>query len=294
MLPWLIGRGGATVDELAARFGTTPARVERDLETASMVGVPPYSPDALLEVTIDDDGRVEARPGPVFDRPPRLSAAEAFALVTAGRAILAVPGADADGALASALAKVEDALGEWGPLEVDLDQPPLLGDVRRAGEERRRLRIRYWSAWRDEATERDVDPYLVHSRSGRWYVDGHDHASGEVRQFRVDRIESADTTDERFTPPEGVEPLEFTPGPAATRVVLDLPVSARWVVESYPSEWDEDGGRLRVTLHTVGTAWLERLLLRVGPDARVVEPAELRRLGADAARRLLGLYESRG
>jgi proteasome accessory factor C len=72
--------------------------------------------------------------------------------------------------------------------------------------------------------------------------------------------------------------------------VLDLPASARWVVESYPVEWTEADGRLRVTMHVLGTAWLERLLLRVGADARVVEPAAMVDVGRDAAARLLTEY----
>jgi proteasome accessory factor C len=41
------------------------------------------------------------------------------------------------------------------------------------------------------------------------------------------------------------------------------------VAEQYPMEAVEElgGGRLRVTLVVAETAWLERLLLRVGPDA---------------------------
>jgi len=35
-------------------------------------------------------------------------------------------------------------------------------------------------------------------------------------------------------------------------------------------------------------------LLRLGPDARVVAPAELRRAGVDAAERILVRYRDRG
>ena len=38
-------------------------------------------------------------------------------------------------------------------------------------------------------------------------------------------------------------------------------------------------------------AWLERLLLRAGPDARVVDPPESADIGPAAARRLLGRYQ---
>jgi predicted DNA-binding transcriptional regulator YafY len=40
-----------------------------------------------------------------------------------------------------------------------------------------------------------------------------------------------------------------------------------------------------------GEAWLERLLLRLGPDAYVVEPARYRSLAAEAATRVLRLYD---
>ncbi len=38
-------------------------------------------------------------------------------------------------------------------------------------------------------TRRHVDPYGLLLRSGFWYVVGHDHGHGELRTFRVDRIE---------------------------------------------------------------------------------------------------------
>ena len=60
----------------------------------------------------------------------------------------------------------------------------------------------------------------------------------------------------------------------------------------YPCEsaQERDGGGLRVTIATSDTAWLRRLLLRLGGAARVVSPDELRaevREGAEAA---LALY----
>jgi predicted DNA-binding transcriptional regulator YafY len=49
-------------------------------------------------------------------------------------------------------------------------------------------------------------------------------------------------------------------------------------------------GRLRVVLVASERAWLERLLLRLGPAAEVVGPAEVRVEAAEAARRLLVRY----
>jgi predicted DNA-binding transcriptional regulator YafY len=60
-------------------------------------------------------------------------------------------------------------------------------------------------------------------------------------------------------------------------VVLRLGPEARWVAEYYETarEVELDDGRLEVELPAGRLEWLERLLLRVWPDAEVVEPADL-------------------
>jgi hypothetical protein len=53
-------------------------------------------------------------------------------------------------------------------------------------------------------------------------------------------------------------------------------------------------GRLRVTLPVSGRSWLERLLLQLGPRARLVEvwgDVALAACGPEAARRVLSRYE---
>jgi proteasome accessory factor C len=164
-----------------------------------------------------------------------------------------------------------------------------LGEVRDAVAGGHRLHISYYAAWRDEESERDIDPHVVHQQRGRWYVDAWCHRAEEVRRFRVDRIRSLVDTGERFKPVQAPAPAVVYEPPAAlvTEVVLDLPASAGWVVEAYPCTWTAVGDRLRVTVQVVGEAWLERLLLRVGPEARVVSPASLSGLGARVAQRLL-------
>ena len=87
------------------------------------------------------------------------------------------------------------------------------------------------------------------------------------------------------------------PGPAH-QVALDLAPDARWVVDQYPHDDVEelDDGRVRVTLAVTALAWLERLLVRLGPAVSVVEAPP--GLGDDtrsaAARRILGRYTASG
>ncbi len=81
-----------------------------ELEMAACCGVPPYTPDQLMEIVVTDT-TVSARFGPALARPRRLSPHEGFALAAAARALVATPGSDEGGALSRALVKLERALG---------------------------------------------------------------------------------------------------------------------------------------------------------------------------------------
>lgn len=293
LVPWIVQRGPVRVDDVATRFGITGEQVMKDLAVITLVGLPPYTADELIDVQVSDDGWISAPlPPPVFRRPPRLTASEGFAVLAAGRALLAIPGADGGGALGGALDKLERELGLGGRVAVELDTPPLLEVVRDATARGVRVRIEYRSGWRDERTTRELDPHVVYAIAGRWYVDGFDHLRGEVRRFRVDRILVAEPTGDRFDPPRPDPPDRvFDPGPDARDVEVLVPPSGRWVVETYPvSHAEEPDGRLRVTFTVVGDRWLERVLLRLGPEAEVVSPGDLRDAGRDAARRVLARY----
>ncbi|MBW3536213.1 MAG: GDP-mannose 4,6-dehydratase [Actinobacteria bacterium] len=76
-----------------------------------------------------------------------------------------------------------------------------------------------------------------------------------------------------------------------TEVVLELAPGAAWAIEEYPVVSVRPGrqGWRKVTLRVAGKPWLERLLLRLGPDARVVkgDPGT----APDAASRILARYD---
>lgn len=292
IVPWLVDHPGAPVSEICARFAIGEAELLKALETLQFVGVHPFTPDALVDVVVED-GRVWLYLAEPFGRPLRLTPEEGLALVAAARSAVGTPGFDPDGSLARGLAKLAVSLGidDEGAVDVRLGdevRPELLGRLRRAAADRRRVVIDYYSFARDEHTHREIDPYRVFADQGRWYVAAHCHAAGGDRVFRVDRIGAAEVLDTTFEPPSGVvegTTLEFTPGPDAPRVVLDLEPGARWVVDHHPCEEVEElgGGRVRATLAVTARPWLERLLLGLGPDAHLV--AVDKRLGGSDVRR---------
>ena len=285
-------RGRVRVSDVAERFAVNPDEIVRDLELAAMCGLPPYT-DELIDLFIED-GWIEVGVPRLFTKPRRFTPEEGFALVTAGQAALALPGADRNGPLVTALAKLESVLGAHPELAIDIEAPESLALVERARERHERLAITYYSAWRDDVTERTIDPLAVFTAQGRWYVIADDSRSRAERLFRVDRVESARATGETFEPRTVTIPDAVTVATTEDTVLATIvvPGEARWIIETYPVESAVglSDGRLRVTLVVASPRFLERLLLRVGPQADVIAPLEWRDLASRAAARLLERY----
>lgn len=323
VLPWLMERGSTPVAEAAERFGVPADELVADLELASMCGLPPYV-DELVDVFIDE-GMVHVGVPRLFTRPLRLNAVEAFELVLAGRAAMEMRGADPDGPLGRGLVKLEswlDAGRSGGPgsgtgvsgevtpvagstavpageappaVAIDLVRPPLVDELVHAVRRVEELELQYRSVSTDVVSERVVVPRQVFVDRGRWYVLADDDRTGERRTFRIDRIVDLVATG-RFHDPDD-DPLPspgtwFADG-GVERVTLELRPGARWVVERYPVDEvrARDDGTIEVVLPVATRGWLERLLVRLGPEVTVIAPIELRGLGAAAARRLLARYE---
>ncbi|HTL86919.1 MAG TPA: WYL domain-containing protein [Acidimicrobiia bacterium] len=293
LVPWIVAHPGTTKEQIATRFGISVEQLDDDLALVLMVGIPPYSPGDFVDVDEDDEGHVTIRLADTFRRPLRLTPAEGLALLAAGRALLAVPGSDPEGPLATALTKLERAL-DLPDLVVDVRDSEQLQAVRDAVAGHSRVEIDYWSAGRDEMTTRLIDPEVVFFAMGEWYVGAYCHHARDERMFRVDRIRAVRTTAETFEP--GATGFEagavFRPRDADPRVTLRLKPEAAWVAEEYPTEalTERADGSLDVVLAVSERAWLERLLLRLGPDAKVTAPADWRKAGSEAATRILSGY----
>ncbi len=298
LVGWLAQVGEAPIADAARRFGMSEKELVAELELAACCGIPPYTPDTLMEIEVSEHS-VRAFLPAEYARPRRLTPAEGFAVAASARLLLTVPGSD-DGALRRALAKLDAALGSREVVGLDVDAPAHLAAVRDAAEAGQALEIDYHSASRDELTTRVVEPVQVATIDGHWYLDAYCHRAGDMRRFRVDRVGAVRPLERSpgpaVTRPRPLEEM-FVPGPGAVEVHLQLGSGAQWVPESVPVRAvrrADDGTVTDVVLDVSGMAWFERLLLQLGPAVRVVSPPELTGLAADAARRVLARYESGG
>ena len=120
LVPWILAHPGVTLTELASRFEVSERELERDLELLPMCGSAALHGRPAHRRLGDRRRRSRSvSPSTSSDRCAS-TPAEGLALLAAGRALLAVPGSDVDGPLATALAKLDDALGARGRLAVDV------------------------------------------------------------------------------------------------------------------------------------------------------------------------------
>ena len=303
MVPWLLNRPGVEVEDVAREFDVTSAQVEADLALLFLCGTPGGYHGDLIEAEWES-GKVFLANADTIKRPLRLGVDEALALIVGLRALAAVPGIGERDAVVRALAKLEAATGSAAAgisrIQVVIDEgagKEALTLAQTALTARRRVHLRYLVPGRDESTERDVDLMRVINFDAQWYLEGWCHRAEDVRLFRVDRIESVTILDEDGTPPATAEPRDlgsgvFTPHADDQLVRVALGPGAAWVSDYYPTESVEPtrGGGAVITLRTADTAWLRRLLWRLGSQATVLEPAELALEVQQGARAALDAY----
>jgi proteasome accessory factor C len=306
VVPYVVRHPGTSVEEISRLFGVAEGELVEDLNMLFVSGLPPYGPGDLIEVQMEE-GRVWIGMADYFSRPVRLTRSEALALYLKGKALLGAPGLEEAPALASALEKIEKGLGREtlaslsGRVAVGADGrgaeaagARALAGLRHAVEQRERVEIEYYGASRDEVTVRRVDPEHVFSALGNWYVVAWDHLADAERLFRLDRVHSVTATGERFEP-RGLlgagRPL-YTRSEQDRSVRLLLGSTARWVADYYETERVDDrgDGRVEVTLPAKDLPGVAKLVLRLGGEARVLDPPELVELVRAAARNTLALY----
>jgi proteasome accessory factor C len=288
LVPYLQARPGIRVEDAATDFGVTENQLRKDLQLLWLCGLPGHGPGDLIDLNFEGETI-----SVIFDagmsRPLRLTGEEALAIIVALRTLAETPGiADGD-AVYRALAKVEAAAGgevDDATVTVALDKTTrLLPVLSRALQEKRALELRYFTAARDETTERIVDPLRLFEIDGHAYLEAWCRRAEGVRVFRVDRMEHVELLDEPARPPTGIELRDLAEGvfqPAAEHLlaVLRLAPAYAWVADYYPPEEvteldGESAGSLQVSLRVSEPAWVRSLVLGSGGQVEVLSPGWL-------------------
>jgi predicted DNA-binding transcriptional regulator YafY len=285
--------GGA---ELAARLGVDQRTVRRYVARLEELGVP----------VVADRGRHGGyRLMPGYRLPPLMLTDDEATAVVLGLLAARQAGLPGD-ATESALAKVQRVLPAALRDRVQAlastlaitaaarhgtapDTATVL-TLAAAARRRRRVRLRYRS-WQGRDSERDLDPYGLVFHSGRWYVTGHDHHSGQVRTFRVDRVRSAEQLPRTYRVPDDVDPVEHVtrslaavPYAHEVEVLLETtPQEARRRIPPAVAALEPADGGVLMTARAQHLDGMAVMLAGLGWPFVVRRPPELRQAVRDLA-----------
>ena len=263
---------------------------ERDKEDLRDLGVPL---ETGLNHPFDDDPGYRIRQQ-AYELPElRLEADEAAVLGLAARVWQR---AELAGAAAGALLKLRaagmdaaDGQSVTHAIEPRLGTPePAFGPLWEAVRDRRPVTFSHRAAGRSEPQQRELEPWGVVNRHGRWYVAGLDRGRDDTRVFRLGRIAGAvkfcgppgsvtvpDGTDVR----ELVRDWDSAPArehTAVLRVRSGTGVGLRQHAVSVRADETGPPGWDLVTTRFADVGSFADYAARLGPDAVVLDPPDLR------------------
>ena len=313
LLLLLQARGGMTGSQLAQELEVSVRTVYRDVEALSEAGVPIYAERG-------PHGGVRLVDG-YRTRLTGLNEDEAQALFLSG-----LPGPAAELGLGTVVAAARLKVLAALPPELrarasrltqrfHLDAPgwfrpaepvPHLETLAAAVWEERRVTVAYRRP--DRIVDRSLDPLGIVLKAGIWYLVA--TTDGQVRSYRVSRVEGVTVTEERFQRPPHFDLVAFWDEAIAAyqeslpriEAILRVRSSAiDWLATSIgdpawatatrqPDPAGEDWVRVMLRVETIESALAD--LLRLGPRVEVLEPQTLRQAVIDEARAVLSAYGS--
>ncbi|BCJ36520.1 transcriptional regulator [Actinocatenispora thailandica] len=306
LLEILQAGGTHTVGELATRLGVDERTVRRyaahlvdlDVPVRSVRGryggyrlSPGYRLPPLM---FTDDEALAVLLGLLTARPAAGPAAAESAAAKLHRVLPAQ--------LADRLAALRDT-AELPAATATAPEADVLLLLAQASRDRRPVEIGY-TARDGRSGRRTVQPYGIVAHGGRWYLAGPDSASGELRTFRLDRIDAPRVRPGRFEVPAGFDPTDHVLSALARtpwryRVALRVQAPTEQIRTGLPAsvavlhEPDDDGW-VRVELRAERLDWVPAVLAGLDAPFTIEGPAELRGLVRGLAARLLAAASDTG
>jgi len=289
IVAYLEDNGATPFAELASHFGVTEEQIARDIEQLWIVGRPGGFANDLIDFDYDSfDAGIAVVTNTQGARQIRLAPREGVALVAALSAL--VGSGTAPRVAQSALDKVVAALGEQTVTVVGTPdaRAEIALALARAIQRQVVVELDYVDAG-DHRTSRAVEPHRIVTIDGAPYLECWCRRAGDYRTLRVDRIVSAEVTDEdAVTPASGSEGFTLAREYDAT---IRLRRGGRWALEAIPGVTiDDDGELVTATAGVTNESWLAGRLLSIAPALISVEPDQLRKEVARQAKSVLAAH----
>ena len=301
MASWIMDNPGHNVRQIAQHFGRSSRQVRRDLEYMGQIG------DSMIDRSYGLDWDLYQTEGVVVLRGsqtpslPKLTPAEAAALLVALRALAPYLSESEEEVLLSAAAKLASRAGHEGEdtrggrevihLEQESSNSPDLQQesnaqyvvhLRYAIDELREVSFEYLGV--DGPYARCVYPLGLKHLSTGWILDAWDPTRETHRSYRVDRMNNLVIGEKH---PRVSIPSE----PAPLTLTLTISSNARWICEDFESTViSEDAEMITCSLPIWNEEWILALLCDISAD--IIEcPSEWIQRVSDYAQSAMEIWE---
>ena len=301
MASWIMDNPGHNVRQIAQHFGRSSRQVRRDLEYMGQIG------DSMIDRSYGLDWDLYETEGVVVLRGsqtpslPKLTPAEAAALLVALRALAPYLSESEEEVLLSAAAKLASRAGHEGEdtrggrevihLEQESSNSPDLQQesnaqyvvhLRYAIDELREVSFEYLGV--DGPYARCVYPLGLKHLSTGWILDAWNPVRETHRSYRVDRMNNLVIGEKH---PRVSIPSE----PAPLTLTLTISSNARWICEDFESTViSEDAEMITCSLPIWNEEWILALLCDISAD--IIEcPSEWMQRVSEYARSAMEIWE---
>jgi len=162
----------------------------------------------------------------------------------------------------------------------------------------RTVQMRYFSASRNQATRREVDPYRLWYTTGALYLVAYCHVRKDVRMFAVERIRALTLTDHPFQIPLEFNITDYVQD--ALGVMRGRPIQVELRFDKKTAVWVRDRlwhasqtltprktGELTMTLTVADNRELVGWILSFGSGVRVIKPVSLKQTVQEEAKKIV-------
>ena len=298
---WIMDNPGHNVRQIAQHFGRSSRQVRRDLEYMGQIG------DSMIDRSYGLDWDLYETEGVVVLRGsqtpslPKLTPAEAAALLVALRALAPYLSESEHEVLLSAAAKLASRAGHEGEdtrggrevihleqessnsseLQEEMNAQRVI-NLRYAIDEKREVTFEYLGV--DDSYTRYVYPRGLKHLSTGWILDAWDPIRETHRSYRVDRMNNLVIGEKHAR-------VSIPSEPAPSMLTLTISSNARWICEDFESTLiSEDAQAITCSLPIWNEKWILALLCDISAD--IIEcPSEWMQRVSDYAQSAMEIWE---
>lgn len=281
---FILEKGRVTAPELAEKFEVSVRTIYRDVDVISSAGIPIY-------VTTGRSGGIQILDNYVLDK-ALFSDKEKHDILSSLQSLSVIDNTCERELLTKLSALFNTQPENW--FEVDfsrwgskIQDNAKFERLKNAVLTHKVVRIVYVSSY-FKKTRRNIHPLKLYYKSKEWYVKAYCTEKNDFRLFKLNRIIDCEILDENFIPVEFPE-LKDTEQNDYNKIVLRFPKEMAYrVYDEFREEEikEQVNGDFITAAYMPEDTWLIGYLLSYGVYVEVIEPAYLRKVLSDEAKKI--------